>query len=132
MYRPCAHCGSEKGYDPEYCPSICEYGEMLKEQTEHEKAVKEWRAVEFPVNMSDLVYYVRDNGVEICRIVNIKSKVLGSWVFRISPIGEDWLLALRGTYFEVNLAQYDKTWFKDRELAQSAYKERRAKKHGKG
>ena len=129
MYRPCMHCGSENGYDPEYCPGVCTYGELLKEQAEHEKAVKEWRTVEFPVNMANKVYLVRESGVEVCTIRNIKSKALGSWTFRLWPITQDWMLAIRGQYFEVNLAQFGKTWFADYDLAKAAYEERRAKKN---
>lgn len=129
MYNPCQHCKSEVGYDPEYCPQICTYGELIKDQAEHEKAVKEWRTVEFPVNMADRVYVVRKSGVTGCTIRNIKSKALGGWTFRLCPIAQDWMCAVRYEYYEVNLAQYGKSWFKDPQKAQAVWEEKYGGKH---
>lgn len=128
MYRPCAHCGSENGYDPEYCPGICTYGELLKAQEEHEKNVKEWRTVEFPVNIADRVYLVRKGGVIGCTIRYIKSNALGGWTFRLCPIAQDWMSAVRYEYYEVNLVHYSKSWFKDPKEAQAAWEEKYGRK----
>lgn len=37
MYRPCVHCGNG-GYDKDYCPDICTYGEDRKRLKELEDA----------------------------------------------------------------------------------------------
>lgn len=39
MYRPCMHCVNG-GYDKDYCPSICTYGEDRKRLKELENAVE--------------------------------------------------------------------------------------------
>ena len=128
MYDPCYHCKSGK-YDPEECPQICRYGEMIREQAEHQKAVNEWRAVTFPVNIADHVYLLRRNHGDIlsCTIHTIRSRALGGWTFRLANEMPDWLCNA-GEYYEVNLAQFGKTWFKDLNEARTAQAELRKKR----
>lgn len=100
---------------------------LMAELEEFRKAKAEYRAVIFPVSMADRVYLIRNDGITLCTIRNIKTKSLGGWTMRLYPLTQDWC-APRVTYYEVNIAQFNKTWFKDHDKAVAALNEHRAKK----
>ena len=96
------------------------------ELAEFQQAKAEWRAFIFPVNLSDRVWVIRDGSLTMCTIRTLRSRTLGGWTLRLYPIIQDWC-APRVRYYEVNMAGFNKTWFKDYDKAveaQKAYKEK--------
>ena len=57
MYRPCMHCDGKK-YDPEYCPTICTYGEDKKRLDELEAAAHDNKP--FVINMQHLSHETQE------------------------------------------------------------------------
>ena len=120
--------GSSLGHHSGLCDEAADELERLQaELEEFQKAKAEWRAVIFPVNLADMVYLVRDGTTITCTIRFFKSRALGGWTLRLYPIMQDWC---RPTvqYYEVNLARFNKSWFKDSALAEKKAEEQRMKK----
>lgn len=120
--------GSSLGPHSGLCDEAADELERLQaELAEFQQAKAEWRAVIFPVSLSDKVWLIKDGSLVMCTIRTLRSRTLGGWTLRLYPLIQDWC-APRVRYYEVNLAQFNKTWFKDLDLAKKAVEEYKKEK----
>lgn len=120
--------GSSLGPHSGLCDEAADELERLQADLEDFRtAKKDWRAVIFPVNLGDYVYLLRNGSLIPCTIRNFKSRALGSWTVRLFPIFQEWLCNASKCY-DVNLAQFNKIWFKDLDLAKKAEEEYKKKR----
>ena len=112
-----------------YDEAADELEHLQAELEEFQTAKAEWRAVIFPVALNEKVWLIREGTLIMCTIRTLRSRALGGWTLRLYPLMQDWC-APRVKYYEVNLAGFNKTWFKDYDKAVEAQKACREKQRG--
>lgn len=109
-----------------YDEAADELERLQAELEEFQTAKAEWRAFIFPVALNEKVWLIREGTLIMCTIRTLRSRALGGWTIRLYPVVQDWC-APRVRYYEVNVAGFNETWFKDHAKAleaQEAYREK--------